>query len=150
MKTIALELDALLGSYLPRLNSISDEAASVRPAPGKWSKKEILGHLVDSAQNNIRRFIVARYEETPQIVYRQDAWVSAHQYNDYAWKELIQLWQLQNKQLVSLIRNASSEVAERTVQTESLHTVAWLASDYIRHLQHHLHQVLELEPVAYP
>lgn len=150
MKTIALELDALLSSYLPRLNRISDEAASVRPAPGKWSKKELMGHLVDSAQNNIRRFIVARYEETPHIIYRQDAWVSAHQYNDYEWKELVQLWELQNKQLVSLIRNASPEVADRTIQTESIHTVAWLASDYIRHLQHHLHQVLELEPVAYP
>lgn len=32
-----------------RLLAYSDQEAAARPAPGKWSRKEIIGHLIDSA-----------------------------------------------------------------------------------------------------
>ena len=54
------------------------------------------------------------------------------------------------KEVVEILKNTSSEGAQRTCQTESLHTIEWLAADYIKHLSHHVHQVLELEPVPYP
>ena len=150
MKTIALDLEALLAAYLPQLHRLSDQNTELRPAQGKWSKKELIGHLVDSAQNNIRRFITAQYEETPLIVYDQDKWVSAQRYQEYEWKDLVQLWYLLNGQVVILIRNMPEVAARRTCQTQELHTLEWLAADYIKHLQHHLHQVLDMEPVAYP
>src|SRR5580693_8174910 len=59
--------------FAPELLKIGEEDFSYKSDPSKWSKKEILGHLVDSAQNNIRRFVVSQYEDIPKIVYQQDS-----------------------------------------------------------------------------
>jgi hypothetical protein len=150
MKAIADELELTIHQYLPQLQSLDDSDASIKPSPNKWSKKEILGHLVDSAQNNLRRFIVAQYEKDPHITYQQDDWVRINNYRGSNLQELVQLWYLQNKQIISVLRNTDVVLASRTCNTGSLHTIEWLAADYIKHLRHHLHQVLELEEVAYP
>ncbi len=75
MNATALELQNVIDEYLPQLNSLSYEGFLYKLSPTKWSKKELIGHLIDSAQNNIRRFIVAQYEENPAIIYKQDEWV---------------------------------------------------------------------------
>ncbi len=122
---------------------------SYKPSPGKWSKKEIIGHLIDSAQNNIRRFIVAQYEDIPHIIYNQDQWVALSDYQHRDDHELVELWYFLNKQLCAILKHISPSAVLRKCKTEELHTLEWLAMDYIKHLRHHLHQVLGLEPVAY-
>jgi hypothetical protein len=149
LDSTALELDRIIDRHLSALQFIPENKFQYKPSPTKWSKKEILGHLVDSAQSNIRRFIVAQYEEQPKIVYNQDKWVAITNYQEYKLPDLISLWYLLNKHICHLLRNMSPEMGKRNVQTEELHTIEWLAQDYIKHLLHHLHQVLELEPVAY-
>jgi len=62
------ELGATIEEYLPKLRLLTDEESSIKPLPNKWSKKEVIGHLIDSAQNNIRRFIVTQYESNPLII----------------------------------------------------------------------------------
>ena len=109
-----------------------------------------MGHLIDSAQSNIRRFVMAQYEETPHIVYNQDKWVRIANYQQWETIDLIRLWYLLNKQVGEILKNTSPETAKRTCQTQELHTIEWLAKDYIMHLRHHLHVVLELETVDYP
>ncbi|MBM3416535.1 MAG: DinB family protein [Bacteroidetes bacterium] len=69
MKQTASRLLHLINHHLPALQNINGEEYSRKPAPNKWSRKEILGHLIDSAQSNIRRFVKAQYEETPLITY---------------------------------------------------------------------------------
>ncbi|SRR5881394_3101300 len=150
LESIALELDRIIDQHLSALQFIPEAKFLYKPSPTKWSKKEILGHVVDSAQSNIRRFIVAQYEEQPKIVYNQDKWVAITNYQQYSLPDLISLWYLVNKHMCHLLRNISPEMAGRKIQTEDLHTVQWLAQDYIKHLLHHLHQVLELEPIGYP
>ena len=150
MNPLAAELLTTINDYLPQLNTLDEERSSLKPMPNKWSKKEILGHLIDSAQNNIRRFIVAQYELDPAIIYKQDDWVTINNYQSSSLDELTQLWYLLNKQICSVLNNTSEEMLQRTCRTESLHSIEWLASDYIKHLKHHLHQVLELAPIAYP
>jgi len=150
MNSIATELEMLIDKYLSLLHSVSEDDFTAKPLPTKWSKKELIGHLIDSAQNNIRRFIVAQYEETPVIVYKQDNWVSINNYQSYSLKDLIQLWYLLNKQICSILSNTSGDAFQRTCQTESLHTIEWLVTDYLKHMKHHLHQALNLTPVAYP
>ena len=150
LESIALELDRIIDQHLSALQFIPEDKFRFKPSPTKWSKKEILGHLVDSAQSNIRRFIVAQYEEQPRIVYNQDKWVTITNYQQYKLPDLISLWYLTNKHISHLLRNITLEMAARKVQTEEVHNVGWLAQDYIRHLLHHLHQVLDLEPVVYP
>jgi len=149
MKLIADELEKIIDECSPELKRISPEKFSLKGAPGKWSKKEILGHLIDSAQNNIRRFIVAQYEDRPKITYNQDKWVVISDYQHYDDDDLIILWELLNKHICHILRNTSQEMTERESQTEALHTIEWLAQDYNKHLLHHLHQVLDLEPIPY-
>lgn len=150
MTSMASDLEFLITEYLPQLNSISDDEYSLKPLPTKWSKKELIGHLVDSAQSNLRRFVVAQYEESPAINYNQDKWVSINNYQQWNVKDLIQLWYLINKQIVYVLKNTSAEMSQRICISSASYTIEWLAQDYIKHLTHHIHQVLNLEPVAYP
>jgi hypothetical protein len=146
----ATELEQLLADYLPQLQNAREDKYVIKPAAGKWSKKEIIGHLVDSAQNNLRRFIVAQYEEKPLIVYKQDSWVAINNYQERPLNELVQTWYLINKQIVSVLRNTPTGMRGRLCNTETVHSIEWLANDYVLHLKHHLHQVLDLTPIAYP
>jgi hypothetical protein len=149
MQATAKELQSLISKYSLLLDGMPEDALAFKSAPGKWSKKEILGHLIDSAQNNIRRFIVAQYEDNPAIVYNQDDWVRINNYQNWDWRQLVQLWRLQNRQAVHILEN-SVDAGSRQCTTQELHTIEWLAKDYVKHLLHHLHQVLDLEPVSYP
>src|SRR3982750_1877220 len=150
MNVIASKLDNIIDEYLPQLQAQNEEECAYKSSPDKWSKKEILGHLIDSAQSNIRRFIVAQYEEQPFIKYNQDAWVAITGYQEHEFKSIVDLWRLMNLHIVRILSNLTPDMAQRTVKTNEVRTVEWLAIDYIKHLKHHVHQVLELEPVPYP
>ncbi|HTQ66218.1 MAG TPA: DinB family protein [Puia sp.] len=152
MKQIIEKLEKIIAEYSVRLRAIDDDIYAYKPQPEKWSKKEILGHLVDSAQNNLRRFIVSQYEEPSYIVYNQDKWVTISNYQQYQIRDLIELWILLNKHICIILANTPTEMAMRECITNNQqpHTIEWLAGDYIKHLLHHLHQVLELEEVDYP
>jgi len=145
-------LSNIIKEYSPLLQSVDEQEFSRKPLPNKWSKKEILGHLIDSAQNNVRRFIVAQYEDKPFIIYDQDKWVAISKYQQYSINDLIGFWILINKHICIVLSETSPEAAMRQCETNNsrLHTIEWLADDYIKHLLHHLHQILPLEPVAYP
>ena len=71
MENTIQQLQSIIDNYTPQLQRLPEDAWPAKPNPAKWSKKEILGHLIDSAQNNIRRFIVAQYEDNPKITYAQ-------------------------------------------------------------------------------
>jgi|SRR5436190_12591891 len=150
MQTIIGLLEKIIEDYTPRLRQINEDDLSFKSSPEKWSRKEILGHLIDSAQNNIRRFVVGQYEDRPYIVYSQEEWVVAAGYQTYPHKDLVDLWVLINKHLVMVLKNIPERLLTKEVQTGELHSIRWLAADYNKHLLHHLHQVLNLEPVHYP
>ena len=145
----ATELKQILEEYVAQLSALEEIKASLKLSPSKWSKKETLGHLIDSAQNNLRRFIVAQYEENPMIRYQQDDWVRLNQYQSQKFDELIQLWYLTNKQIVAVLEIMDPKKAERTCNVGALYSIDWLSTDYIKHLKHHLHQILELEEIPY-
>lgn len=150
MTELADQLESLIAGYKTSLLSIPEASLTSKPSPTKWSRKEIIGHLIDSAESNIRRFVVAQYEDSPFIVYNQDKWVSIVNYQQWNTKDIIELWYLLNRQIGMIWRNTNHEAAQRQCQTQDLHTLEWLAIDYIKHLKHHMHVVLELEPFAYP
>ncbi len=150
MKSTAAEFEKIINLHLSNLKDITEEEYSFKPSPAKWSKKEILGHLIDSAQSNIRRFVVAQYEENPFIKYNQDKWVSIANYQQWDTPDIINLWYLLNKQVCHILNNTPENMYNRTSQTDASHSIEWLAADYVKHLRHHLHVILNLEPVAYP
>lgn len=143
-------LEKIIRVYGRRLEALSDDDFGWRPQPEKWSRKEILGHLVDSAQNNIRRFVVAQYEDTPNITYAQDEWVKDGGYRDYPVKDLIGLWNGLNRHLVIVLKQMPPGAEQRMCAMGGPpQTLKWVAADYCNHLLHHLHQILDLEPIAY-
>ena len=150
MTSTAAQLETLINDYLPKLNLLTEDAFVYKSSPTKWSNKELIGHLIDSAQNNIRRFIVAQYEDEPTILYSQDKWVEINNYQQWNAEDLIQLWYLLNTQMSYILKNISAEMSQRICRSNVSNTIEWLATDYIKHLKHHMHQVLNLEPVAYP
>jgi hypothetical protein len=150
MHSTASRLDSIIEEMLPLLEQVPGEEFQFKPSPNKWSKKEILGHLIDSAQNNIRRFITAQYEDKPYIVYNQDRWVLINGYQQWDARDLIRLWAQLNKQVVAILRNTDPSMYQRPCLTQEEHSLEWLAQDYVKHLLHHLHAILELEPVTYP
>ncbi len=149
MQQTVIELETLINQNIAILKSLDEKDMAVKPSPEKWSKKEIIGHLIDSAQSNIRRFAVAQYEDSPTINYNQEKWVVIANYQRWDSKMLIDLWYLLNRQVCEILKNISPEMLQRKCMTDEQHTIEWLAVDYIKHLKHHLHQVLELEPVPY-
>lgn len=150
MKNIAATLRGVIEEYKTALQPVSEESLSVIPAPGKWSGKQLIGHLVDSAQNNIRRLIVGQYNSNEVITYRQEDWVRISGYQQWKKEDLVDLWFLVNHHLASVLENMEPGMEERTSNSPDPHTLRWLAEDYIIHLRHHMQEVLHLEPVPYP
>jgi DinB superfamily len=152
MKNTIENLREIIAINTPELRLINEQSFIAKPRPEKWSKKEILGHLIDSAQTNIRRFVVSQYEDTPKILYQQDEWVRATGYNQYPTADLINLWSLLNNHICIILSNMPAEVAKRKCATNDPqpHTIEWLAADYVKHLLHHLHQIRDLEALPYP
>ena len=136
------------------LHMIPEAEAARRPAPGKWSKKEILGHLVDSAANNHQRFVRARFQDDLVFAgYEQDDWVCTERWQERPWIEIVELWRLFNLHIAHVIETTPREVAEREHTRHSLHKIAWktvpegspatlayFMADYVGHLKHHLTQ----------
>ena len=153
MKNTVIQLQNIIEEYGEKLKQFGEEEFSLNPNPDKWSKKEELGHLVDSAHNNLRRFIVAQYETNPKIVYEQDVWARVSGYSHQPSLQLINLWMLLNRQICYVLEKMPFETDERMCDTgkekQELHSLNWLAEDYIKHLRHHLHHILEMEAVAY-
>ncbi|HEY8928716.1 MAG TPA: DinB family protein [Mucilaginibacter sp.] len=115
-----------------------------QPAPGKWSKKQIIGHLIDSAQINLQRFVRCTYQENFKLTYDQVEWVEAQRYQQADAEELLNLWNLLNRQIIRVWENYPEDrlmiKCDNSKTTESPHTVEWLAADYVEHMRHHLKQ----------
>src|SRR5688500_9579761 len=110
MKNTIRELREIVSAYTKKLGAISDEEFSAKPLPHKRSKKEVVGHLIDSAQNNLRRFIVGQYEaEPPFIVYQQDFWVASNQYRHIPKEDAIHLWRLMNLRICAVLETMPEE-----------------------------------------
>lgn len=111
---------------------------------GKWVRKEILGHLIDSAANNHQRFVRARFESTFTFPgYDQEDWVSAHGYRERQWKELVDLWVSLNRHVAVAIESVPPGKLQTpcTIGDHETMPLEWWMNDYLRHLKHHVDQI---------
>ena len=142
--TVAEELITTVEAAYEQLRMLAEPHVSTKPAPGKWSKKELIGHLIDSATNNHQRFIRAQQVE-PFIFprYEQDDWVDRQRYNTGSWEELVDLWRLYNRHLSRVIEGIPEEKLGVicTIGPYEPVTLAYLVEDYLAHLRHHLRQL---------
>jgi hypothetical protein len=140
------ELRALTETYHKRFLDADDNALSAKPRAEKWSRKEVIGHLIDSAHNNLRRFICGQYDESANpIVYDPDFWVKANNYQNLSTTAVIDLWRAVNDQLYNVLLAMPEEAYTRTCNTGrqemEMHDLEWLAADYVKHMKHHLNQI---------
>lgn len=145
-----------LEHYKEEIQSIPESEYRLKPTPQKWSKIEILGHLIDSAYNNHRRFLLAVNQD--HLIfdgYDQNEWVIRNQYNTRKIEEVVNAWQTANRQLRYCVDGLPQEVLLRKTtkhsfhkmcfnsipegQESSLHYLLW---DYFDHMEHHLSQIL--------
>ena len=150
----ALALESALDRELASLRQITEPESAVKPAPREWSKKEELGHLIDSAANNHVRFVRASIEpEFRGLGYQQDDWVRLHAYQEMAWTDIVDFWRRYNDFLVGLVRRIPDEklLTPCVVGESAPVTLKFLIEDYVLHMQHHLDHILEREKITtYP
>jgi hypothetical protein len=145
MQNALKELESLLGMALPRLLALSEAESSSRPSPDKWSRKEILGHLIDSASNNHQRFVRAQLSSEIRLPeYDQEAWVRTQSYQTESWENLVQLWKSFNLHVLHLGAKIPGERLNSMcfIGTNEPVTLEFLFIDYVRHVKHHLQQIL--------
>ena len=152
----AARLRAAIDESEPLLFALTDSETARRPGSGKWSPREIIGHLIDSASNNHQRFVRAAWQEDLVFPgYEQDGWVELQNYQETAWQELVGLWAAFNRHIARVMAAIPEADRVRSRPRHNLHQIAWRAvpesepatldyfmNDYVGHLEHHLSQVL--------
>ncbi len=145
MKKLSEELQSIVEEFTQKISTLFEPEFSAKQLTTKWSRKEILGHLIDSAENNLRRFICGQYEApAPKIKYQQDFWVAANQYQHTPSKDVIENWRLINLKICRVLQQMPTENYTKTCDfgDGKFLTLEWLAIDYVKHLKHHLNQIL--------
>jgi hypothetical protein len=134
-------LRALLTHVPDRLEQLPTSKVELKPAPSKWSPKEELGHLLDSAANNHQRIVRTQLEDKPAMPgYDGDRWVELHAYQQRSWRELIELWYALNRQLLAAAEAVPETAWSRTctIADSQPLTLKFVFEDYIEHMMHHL------------
>jgi len=149
-------LDQILAAVPDQIRAIDAAAMNHKPAPAKWSKKEILGHLVDSAYNNHQRFL--RAESQGNLIfqgYDADEWVIKNDYQNRSIEDVLQMWEMCNRHLSILIRDIPKDVLQKMTTEHEFHIMAmnlleedepsnlsYLIWDYLFHLEYHMKQII--------
>ncbi len=143
LQTALNRLDLILQHAPNALAQINALDFAHKVQADKWSKKETLGHLIDSASNNHQRFIRAQFETAPAIRYDQNQWNACGFYQDIDTEQLISFWTSYNKQLLELAKRIPAERLANPVKIgENMVTLEFVITDYVEHLEHHLKQIM--------
>jgi len=144
----AADLHAAVGEALRLFQQVDETRITHRTSEDGWSAREVLGHLIDSACNNHRRFVVGQSAGTTAFDgYDQNEWVSRQRYDEAPWRDLVALWSAYNRHLAHVMANTPTEAAARTALSPDRTgqvSVAFLMEDYVVHLRHHLEQITRL------
>jgi hypothetical protein len=145
LKDIAIEILKIVNRVNTPLSRLKAAQVSIKISPDKWSKKEILGHLIDSAANNHQRFVRAGYGASGAFPpYDQNEWVRLQHYNELDWKGLIALWTAYNRHLCNILERLPTGVLSSpcNIGKEEPAPLEFVIKDYLRHLRHHLDQIV--------
>jgi hypothetical protein len=145
---VADSIEQGVNAAVDRWCNLPEQTLRFRPSEDAWSIKEIVGHLIDSSANNHQRFV--RLQLVKQLSfpdYGQDniRWVRIQNYQDRKWEELLGLWRHYNNQLADIIRSVDPSCLSHVWQLDTENTVTLfdLMTDYLRHLEVHLHQIAD-------
>ena len=140
----ARDFRAELEKLRAALHALPSALADVPWRVGGWTRKQIVGHLLDSAANNRQRFVRATIDgRYAGPGYAQDAWVAAHGYSDKPWDTLLRWWQAEHEILMAAVDRIPEERLEAScvVGDDAPVTLRFLIQDYVRHQQWHFNQL---------
>ena len=134
------ELNALHAVLLAAPSGLADTPWRA----GGWTRKQVLGHTLDSAANNRQRFVRAATEGAyagPQ--YEQEAWVAAHGYASQPWATLLRWWEAEHEILAALVDRIPEERLEASCEVgeSPAVTLRFLIEDYLAHQRGHIEQI---------
>jgi DinB superfamily len=147
--TAMQQLEIYIETFPIKLKQFSSEELLKRSAPGKWSTQEILGHLIDSAVNNLKRFTEIQFLPQPYTIisYNQNELVIVNDYQNLPLQHLLDLWQVLNRQIVLVVKNIPVEKLDYPVDPQyegkELKTLSWIICDYVAHMEHHFQQIFQ-------
>ncbi|WP_258103803.1 DinB family protein [Marinoscillum sp. MHG1-6] len=161
---LSLTLQSILDTARTPLEALTDEQVKTPRSPGKWSPIQIIGHLCDSAINNVGRIIHA--QETDELIfdgYSQDFWVEANDYQNANWSSILELFFHLNHRMSEIVKNIPEETLNLPRKKHNitppsyaywepyeLPTLGFWIRDYMGHMEHHLKQILpDYEPVVW-
>jgi hypothetical protein len=146
MADLSQRLQTVISEIEPKLRAISETSAAERPGGGDgWSRRQELGHLIDSAANNRVRFINAALAgEYTGPSYDGDGWVSLGGYADMNWSDVVSLWAALNRALAIVVSRipAGRFSAPCHIGAGDPVTLEFVIADYIDHMRNHLTHVL--------
>lgn len=144
-------LENHINNMVTVFQDISGKELLHKPTPAKWSKQEILGHLIDSAINNLKRFTEIQFLPQPYkvISYRQNELVVGNHYQRLPIAHLLDLWKSLNKQISYVVQHIAPEKLDFPVDPQydngEMKSLGWIICDYVAHLEHHLRQITARE-----
>ena len=146
MKALQNRLEHLKQLGVDGISKASEAELTYRVSPVKWSKKEILGHLIDSGVNNLQRFTEVQFKPKPYTFdnYKQAELVKANNYQHAETNELLSLWKAINNRILYLFSIQTENTLSYKVVLDSgeVSDLQFLMVDYVDHLEYHLKQVL--------
>jgi len=151
MTELATQFESDLAAIEAALLSVPAAIAATPWRSGGWTRKQIVGHLCDSATNNRQRFVRASIDgKYAGPGYAQDAWVDAHGYAAMEWETLLRWWKVEHEILKAIVARIPAVRLEAscTVGDNAPVTLRFLIEDYIAHQQHHLKQIQAPRPPA--
>src|SRR5580704_11336456 len=144
MTELSEKLRSLVEAAEPRLREISEGESTQPVLAGGWSRKQVIGHLIDSASNNHQRFVRAALQTSLDFPgYDQGGSVRVQAVQDADWRLLVVLWAAYNRYLAHVIARLPASKLETVCRIGSgdAVTLEFLAKYYLTHLGHHLGQL---------
>jgi len=144
MIELSHKLLAVVDAAEPRLRTVGEAESLVPALPGGWSRKQLMGHLIDSASNNHQRFVRAMLADTLEFPrYEQDGNIRVQAVQEADWRLLVSLWASYNRFLAHVIARIPANKLETVCRIGPYEpvTLRYLAEDYLTHLKHHLGQI---------
>jgi len=138
-------LEQTLSQLPPILRTFTDEHAATPPAPDRWTKKQVIGHLIDSASNNHQRFVRAALAGAIDFPgYDQNQWVNLQQYQQISWDQLITWWTSLNEHLLHIFRQLTPAQWSALCSggDRGTCTLEQLLERYVAHMDQHLAKML--------